>query len=85
MMANELGDPCIPHADTQFGGDLKTRAMSALYQWAFDIGPNEPWTKHGLFDMITKNQEEDERLDYFGDLNSDLRKKREPNQARNRT
>jgi hypothetical protein len=72
MEFHGLGNPCQPNVSGLLGGDLKSKAMSALYELAFGAGPDEWWTKQQMFSLIAENQENDDRLDFFGDLDSEL-------------
>jgi DNA polymerase-1 len=65
MKANGLGDPCLPHeSDLELGGDLKERAMRAVYRIGFDRWPNQWVTKQELFDALAESDDED--LAWFG-------------------
>ena len=65
MEANGLGDPCLPHAsELQIGGDLKERAMRAVYKVGFERWPNQWVTKQDLFDALAECDDED--LAWFG-------------------
>lgn len=69
MMYHGLGDPCLPHAENTFGGDLKTRAMRALFRECFDVDHEGWWTKRAVFEGITREQNEgNDDLAFFGDL-----------------
>jgi hypothetical protein len=69
MMHHGLGDPCLPHAESNFGGDLRTRAMKALFIVCYDIDPDNWWTKRQIFEEVTKAQNEgNDDLAYFGEL-----------------
>src|SRR6202011_6137352 len=57
LVANGLGDPCLPQVDAdQFGGDLRTRAMTALYETMFERGPDVWWSKEQVYLAITDAQ-----------------------------
>jgi len=69
MQSCELGDPCLPHVDKDLvGGDRRASAMSALYSLVYDLNPDKWIPKQELYKIISANQEQDERLDWFGDL-----------------
>jgi hypothetical protein len=81
LTANGLGDPCLPQMDDDhFGGDLRTRAMTALYETIFERGPDVWWTKEQIYRSITDAQhgriglDGDDRLEWFGDLNNEVKK-----------
>lgn len=70
MIAGGLGDPCLPHAeDGGIGGDLKTKAMRAVFQAGFGKRPGEWFTKGDLFEMIQTGDEDD--FDFFGKWSED--------------
>jgi hypothetical protein len=69
MMHHGLGDPCLPHAENTFGGDVKNRAMKALFRVCYDIDSEDSWSKKQIFDAITKEQNDgNDDLAWFGDL-----------------
>jgi len=74
LMANGLGDPCLPQADDHFGGDLRTRAMTALYETVYQANQDNWATKDQICMFISAAQhggmgiDGDDRLDWFGDL-----------------
>jgi hypothetical protein len=69
MMHHGLGDPCLPHAESNFGGDLKTRAMKALFTVCFDVDPGNWWSKREIFEEVTEAQNDgNDDLAYFGEL-----------------
>jgi DNA polymerase I len=65
MNACNLGDPCLPHEeDGGVGGDLRERAMRALYRIGRENYP-EGWVEKGdLFKIIALADDED--LGFFG-------------------
>jgi hypothetical protein len=80
MVCNELGDPCLPHQDDdQYGGDLKTRAMTALYEMMYRDFPDTWVSKEQIYQRITIGKRGtmglngDDRLDWFGDLENDMK------------
>jgi hypothetical protein len=69
MMHHGLGDPCLPHVENTFGGDLKTRAMRSLFRVCFDIDHDGWWSKKQIFNAITEEQADgNDDLAFFGDL-----------------
>jgi hypothetical protein len=85
MAANGLGNPCTPDSDEEFGGDLKLRAMRALYETACEIDPESWWNKSQIYDAInTAQQEGDDRMDYFGLLVDDDRRSTKDKDSINR-
>lgn len=65
MQANGLGDPCLPHySELKIGGDLRERAMRAVYKTGFERWPNKWVTKQDLFDALAERDDED--LAWFG-------------------
>lgn len=82
LTANGLGDPCLPQMDDDdFGGDLRTRAMTALYDTMFEKGPDVWRSKEEIYRAITDAQRGtlgslggDDRLDWFGDLNGEVKR-----------
>jgi hypothetical protein len=76
MNACELGDPCLPHEDKDLvGGDLRTTAMRALFELMFELRPNLWTEKHEIYNVISANQTEDERLNWFGEFEGIYKKK----------
>ena len=79
MVCNELGDPCLPHQDDdQYGGDLRTRAMTALYEMMYRVHPDLWVTKGQIYQQITIGRgtlvlDGDDRLEWFGDLKNDMK------------
>ena len=74
LVTNGLGDPCLPQADDHFGGDLRTRAMTALYETIYQGNENN-WTSKEQICMLVHAAQHgsmgidgDDRLDWFGDL-----------------
>jgi hypothetical protein len=81
MVCNELGNPCLPHQDDdQYGGDLRTRAMTALYEMMYRDSPDVWVTKDQSYQFITRGQrgtmglDGDDRLSWFGDLDDGPKK-----------
>lgn len=68
MIATGLGNPCLPEKDVVTGGDLKTSAMEALYFHCYNDWPDEWIGKDKIFEVVSQNQEEDDRLAFFGNL-----------------
>jgi hypothetical protein len=67
MTLHGLGDPCLPQTEGLLGGDRKVQAMRALFETAIEVDDGW-WTKPQLFSHVTDLQCEDDRLDWFGDL-----------------
>jgi hypothetical protein len=75
MKIAELGDPTQPHAEEAlYSGDVRTEAMKAIYELAFGLHPETWIAKKDLYKLVEANQEEDERLVFFGDLRGEYRK-----------
>jgi hypothetical protein len=71
-----LGDPTKPHEGLSlFSGDLKTQAMRAVYELCFEEYGTEWISKKDLFYTVVVNQEQDDRLLYFGDLSNQEKRK----------
>jgi hypothetical protein len=70
MSYHGLGNPCKEHEVGLLGGDLKLRAMTALYESAYERDASRSWwSKAEIFNLITESQaEDDDRLAWFGDL-----------------
>jgi len=74
LIANGLGDPCLPQADNHFGGDLRTRAMTALYETIYQSNKDNWTNKDQVYQLIAVAQhgsmgiDGDDRLEWFGDL-----------------
>lgn len=68
MLYHGLGNPTLPHKAGLIGGDLRTRAMTALYELALPVRADGRLTKFAIRELITRNQEDDDRLAWFGDL-----------------
>jgi hypothetical protein len=70
-----LDNPCLEHEIGLLGGDLKLRAITALYELAYEEDQQSDgdgwWTKVQIFDLIVRHQEDDDRLAFFGDLVSE--------------
>jgi len=74
MTHHNLGDPCLPHVDNQFGGDRRTRAMKSLYQVAYESNPHEWFTKSQIYNLITEEQRAGEdNFEFWGDLESETK------------
>jgi hypothetical protein len=72
MAACGYGDPCLPHeVKDLIGGDLELAAMEAVYSLLFEAKPNGWHDKKEVYQIISENQETNEHLGWFGDLNSD--------------
>ena len=77
MMHHELGDPCLPHAESTFGGDVKNRAMRSLFRICFDRDHDEWWSKKQMFNAITEEQNDgNDDLAWFGDLDRESESKK---------
>lgn len=65
MHANGLGNPCLPHAtELALGGDLKEKAMHAVYTIGFARWPDQWVIKQDLFQALAGSDDED--LNFFG-------------------
>src|SRR5260221_6435537 len=75
MALLELGNPTLPHEDQSLlSGDLRTEGMKAVYELIYDLRP-ELWTpKKDIYQIIAANQDNDDRLSWFGDLCGDTKK-----------
>jgi hypothetical protein len=72
MVACGLGDPCLAHeGEDLVGGDLREVAMKALFQVCFDAFAGEWLKKSDIYDLIREKRENNDRLSWFGDLDSD--------------
>jgi len=77
MHFHSLGDPCLPHLDKGIlGGDLKERAMRAVFELAYAYFPNEWLRKKDLYDLIRSHCESDDRLDFFGNFDAQNEKEK---------
>jgi hypothetical protein len=66
LMFHKLGDPCLPNQDdSEFGGDFRKRAMTALFEIAYSGHPNEWWTKIQVQNLIVEHKDRDDRLEWF--------------------
>jgi hypothetical protein len=75
MLAGELGDPSLPHEDEDLmSGDLKTSAMRALFQLAYEHYPQAWCTKSQLYGLIKDSQADNDRLVWFGDFDREATK-----------
>ena len=71
MKACELGDPTQPRPEPSIGGNQKDIAMKAVFEIGNRYAGIASCPKSEIYDHIAKAQAEgDERLDFFGDLNS---------------
>lgn len=68
MIATGLGNPCLPEKDVTTGGDLKTAAMEALYFHCYNDWPDDWIDEDKVFEVVSQNQAEDDRLAFFGNL-----------------
>jgi hypothetical protein len=72
MLFHGYGNPCLPHkAPSAIGGDLQKSAMTALFELAFEEskGCDDKWfTKAQIFQLIKDNQDNDDPLQWFGDM-----------------
>jgi hypothetical protein len=76
MVTCELGDPCLAHeGEDLIGGDLREVAMKALYGVAFETYPEEWINKGDIYDLIREQRENNDRLEWFGNLNGDSKEK----------
>jgi hypothetical protein len=76
MMAyHGLGSPCLEHEVGLLGGDLKLRAMSALYELAYEVSPDDWWSKSEIFGLIEHESEDDDRLVWFGEVGDEAKDK----------
>ena len=74
MVSNGLGDPCLPHASQLvLGGDLKERAMRAVYSIGFAQWPDAWVAKDELFQALARVDNDD--LNFFGLLTGEDEKK----------
>jgi DNA polymerase-1 len=65
MQVNGLGDPCLPHAtELEIGGDLRERAMRAVYRIGYAKWPKLWIPKDQLFNALAEADDED--LQWFG-------------------
>jgi hypothetical protein len=76
MHTTALGDPTKPHEGLAlFSGDLKTQAMRAVYEICFEEYGTEWISKKDLYHTVLMNQDQDDRLMYFGDFRSEEKRK----------
>jgi hypothetical protein len=74
MVACELGDPCLAHeGEDLIGGDQKEKAMKALFGACFEESPEEWIKKSDIYEIITKQGENNPTLEWFGSLNGDAK------------
>jgi hypothetical protein len=66
------GDPCLSDSDTLAfsGGDLREKAMRALYEFCFGRSPGIWLSKGDIFKVIETESRNDPRLEWFGDPES---------------
>jgi len=65
MQVNGLGDPCLPHdSELELGGDLKERAMRAVFRLGYAKWPDKWVAKEDLFKLLAETDDED--LSWFG-------------------
>ena len=67
MLANGLGDPCLPFTSSyRVGGDRRTEAMTALFTECWHA-LGEDWVlKKELYECVDRAAEDEEALRYFG-------------------
>jgi hypothetical protein len=71
----KLGDPTLPHeSQLLFSGDLRTDAMKALFILAYEHYPETWFEKKDLYQLVADNQDDNERLDWFGELSGERKK-----------
>lgn len=76
MVSCGLGDPCLAHeGEDLLGGDLREVAMKALYGVAFESFPDEWINKGDIYGLIREQLENNDRLEWFGDLDGDTKEK----------
>jgi hypothetical protein len=77
MKLAELGDPTLPHQEEPLiAGDPRLAAMKAVYELCYDHYGEQWKPKADICQLVAANQDQDERLDWFGDLNDDKTKKK---------
>jgi hypothetical protein len=68
----ELGDPTQPHEDdVLIAGDPRIAALKAVFELAYEEFPELWKDKKDIVKLVTDNQDQDERLDWFGDLTNE--------------
>jgi len=60
-----LGDPCLPHPETETSGDLETIAMRSLYLWAFERYDDKSVSKEDFLNAVKGNRGMLERFDWI--------------------
>jgi hypothetical protein len=71
-----LGDPTLPHdEDPLIAGDPRTAALKAVFELCYNHYPELWKDKKDIATLVAANQDQDERLDWFGDLSDDKTKK----------
>ena len=74
MSAANLGDPCLPHeGEDLIGGDQKERAMRVLFRVCHEDSHEEWIKKTDIYELITKQCENNPALEWFGNLNGDAK------------
>jgi hypothetical protein len=72
MEFHGYGNPCLPHQiPSAVGGDLQKNAMTALFQLGYQESitcDDKWWKKVQLFELIKDHQDDDDRLQWFGDM-----------------
>ncbi len=73
----ELGDPTRPHVEEALlAGDPRNAAIKATFELCYDLYPEEWKDKKDIVIAIAANQDQDERLEWFGDLIDDKAKRK---------
>ena len=72
-----LGDPTLPHDEGPLiAGDPRTAAVKAVFELCYDRYPELWKDKKDISTLIAANQDQDERLEWFGDFSDDRTKKK---------
>jgi hypothetical protein len=73
----EFGDPTQPHETDPFvTSDQRTAAMKAVFELLYSHKPELWIDKKDVTALVATNQEEDQRLDWFGDLSDEITKRK---------
>lgn len=73
----ELGDPTLPHDDDPLiAGDPRSAALKAVFELSYDHFPELWKDKKDISTLVASNQDQDERLEWFGDFSDDKSKRK---------
>jgi hypothetical protein len=77
LILAELGDPTLPHEDDPLiTGDPRTAALKAVFELCYEHYPELWKDKKDISTLVAANQDQYERLEWFGDFSDDKTRKK---------